>query len=150
MGNIWIIYGTYMFPVSWVASKSHTILKKYYSGRHRSGHRHWNSRHNHSKAGPTIFLWKMSSKFFFFSCRKRMLLHFRDFYVRDASTTHNSTKSWTLFNICAEFVLSNAPSPRICAATQPEKFQIEFGGCGRHASTTHKSTNSRTCSNNLC
>jgi len=26
--------------------------------------------------------------------------------------------------ICAEFVLSNAPSPRICAATQPEKFQF--------------------------
>ena len=50
--------------------------------------------------------------------------------------------------ICAEFVLSSAPSPRICAATQPEIFQIEFGWCGRHASTTHNSTNSRTCSNN--
>ena len=52
--------------------------------------------------------------------------------------------------ICAEFVLSNAPRPRICAATQPEKLKIEFGWCGRHVSTTHNSTNSRTFSNNLC
>jgi len=29
--------------------------------------------------------------------------------------------------ICAEFALLSAPSPRICAATQPAKFQIEFG-----------------------
>ena len=52
--------------------------------------------------------------------------------------------------ICAEFVLSNAPSPRLCAATQPKKFQIEFGWCGHHASTTHNSTKSRPCPNNLC
>ena len=26
--------------------------------------------------------------------------------------------------ICTEFVLSNAPSPRICAATQPEKLKF--------------------------
>jgi len=32
----------------------------------------------------------------------------------------------------AEFVLSNAPTPRIRAALGPEK-KIEFGWCGRHA-----------------
>jgi len=26
--------------------------------------------------------------------------------------------------ICSEFVLSNAPSPRICTATEPEKFSV--------------------------
>ena len=37
-----------------IASKSHTIFKKYYSVGHRSGHRHRDSPHIHSKAGPTI------------------------------------------------------------------------------------------------
>ena len=39
-----------------IASKSRTIFKKYYSSGHRSGHRHRDSRHIHSKAGPTIVI----------------------------------------------------------------------------------------------
>jgi len=64
-----------------IAQKSLTVFKKYYCGGHRSGHRHTDSRHIHSKAGLTTQQY--------------------DFENQTVSAAHFARRQWGGFSIVA-------------------------------------------------